>query len=239
MCVSPHRLHDFCLSIRGWWGCPPGGEANVSACVSLGFGHGSSSCHVRTIHGAPRPRGRQPKLGRSHSRGSRCLYFERRGRTMSAFPRLHEPSQRDSRCHDPYSFGCCQVCHPPSVRLAVPALFDRDPHSLSYGVNHSPSARLQAGGLFGQGKAEAAGEGRRRVRLFGHGHSLGCLPAQVFRGDFALGAFSSLRRLFVCRVAGAAANRRTADTAESRSLAVQSALVSNREVPAASRISTT
>ena len=46
---------------------------------------------------------------------------ERRGRTLSAFPRLHEPSQRDSRCHDPYSFGCCQVCHPRSVRLALAA----------------------------------------------------------------------------------------------------------------------
>src|ERR1700730_8671961 len=40
---------------------------------------------------------------------------------MSAFPRLHEQSQRDSRCDDSFSFGCCQVCHPPSVRLAMAA----------------------------------------------------------------------------------------------------------------------
>jgi hypothetical protein len=69
------------------------------------------------------------------------------------------------------------------------------------------------------------------------------LPAQVFRAGFTLGAGSPLRALFPWRLAGVAAfmptSRRTADMAKSRYFAVQSALVSNREVPAASRISTT
>jgi hypothetical protein len=72
---------------------------------------------------------------------------------------------------------------------------------------------------------------------------LGRLPPQVFRGDLTLGIGSLLRGLFTCRVTGAAAfmptKRRTVEIARSRSLAVQSALVRSREVPAASPISTT
>jgi hypothetical protein len=69
------------------------------------------------------------------------------------------------------------------------------------------------------------------------------LLVQIFRGDLALDSGSPLRGLFSWRLAGAAAfmptSRSTAKIARSRSLAVQSALVSNREVPAATRISTT
>ena len=104
------------------------------------------------------------------------------------------------------------------------------------------STRLKATPAMGTAGKSCRVEPRRAPSRIAPGARAGCLPsvAQVFRGAFALGASPPLRGLFPWRLAVAAAfmrsSRRTVDIARSRSLAVQTALVSNRDLPAASLI---